>query len=253
MLARYLELIVYRSMLNLRSEASKTYLGIIWWILEPILYLGVFYLIFGLGYRQGGEGFMEFLLCGLVAWKWFESTIRSCVMSISGNIGLMGQVYLPKVVFPASIILTNLVKFSIIFTIFVVFLAVLGVYPGSAWLYLPIVIFVELILICALSLLGAAVVPIIPDLSHVINYAMLMLFFVSGIFFDIKTMSETVQDMLIFNPVVTILNSFRQIMLHNQPPELLHLFIIFLVSVVVLLLVSMLYIKLDRIYPKVVN
>ncbi len=253
MYARYLEIILYRTELELRAEASRHYLGVVWWFLEPIFYLGVFYLIFGLGYRQGGEGYMEFLLCGLVAWKWFESGIRGCVNCISGSVGLMGQVYLPKILLPAGVILINTVKFIIIFAIFVIFLAIIGIYPGEAWLYLPLVIGIELMLICAIGMISAAIVPIIPDLSHLINYGMLMLFFVSGVFFDMNNMSEEVQNILQFNPVVTVLTSFRQIMLHNQPPDLFPLLIVGLVTLCMFLIVYVLYIKYDRVYPKVIS
>ena len=74
----------------------------IWWIVEPLLCVGVFYIVFELGLRRGGDGFVAYLLCGLVTWKWFDGTVRSSASIISMGLGLMHQVYLPKYLLPLS-------------------------------------------------------------------------------------------------------------------------------------------------------
>ena len=70
---RYLEIIYYKTYADLRSEASRSYLGFVWWILEPVLYMSVFYLVFSVIRGQKDEDFILFLLVGLVSWKWFAS------------------------------------------------------------------------------------------------------------------------------------------------------------------------------------
>ena len=92
----YLELITVKAWADLKSEASRAYIGFLWWFIEPVLYMGSFYLLFGLGLKMGGDNFMYFLLCGLLPWKWFSSSLSNGSLSIIANAGLINQTYLPK-------------------------------------------------------------------------------------------------------------------------------------------------------------
>ena len=67
------EIIIYKFYADLKQEASHSYLGLIWWILEPIVYLGTFYTLFVLILERGGPDFAPIFLCGVVVWKWFDS------------------------------------------------------------------------------------------------------------------------------------------------------------------------------------
>ena len=100
MTSHYLEFIWYRSLAQLRSESSRAYLGYLWWVLEPLLYLAVFYVVFALVLNRGDENYVQVLLTGLVVWKWFDSSVRSSMDVIHQNAGLIDKVYLPKIVFP---------------------------------------------------------------------------------------------------------------------------------------------------------
>jgi lipopolysaccharide transport system permease protein len=62
----YLDLVRYRAYVDLKSESARSYLGMLWWILDPLMYLAIYYLVFGVVLQRGGEGFVGFLLCGLV-------------------------------------------------------------------------------------------------------------------------------------------------------------------------------------------
>ncbi|MFQ3325217.1 MAG: lipopolysaccharide transport system permease protein [Pseudomonadales bacterium] len=253
MKARYLDLILYRSLSELRTEASRGYLGVIWWFLEPILYMGVFYLVFGLGFRQGEEGYVPFLLCGLIVWKWIDSSVRTSAGTIAMSVGLMGQVYLPKIILPTIVVFTNTIKFFIILSIFVLFLLFSGYRWGYELFALPIVLIVQFSMVYAAAGLAAGLVPFIPDLRFVVNYGMTLLFFMSGIFFDIGSMSEDVQQILVWNPVVMLIECYRDILLNNSYPPLNVLAGLFVFSVVLNVLVYLFFRKFDRVFPRVIG
>ena len=63
-LARYIELILYKTYADLRAETERTYLGFLWWIFEPVLYMTVFYVFFGLLLGHKTDDFVPFLLIG---------------------------------------------------------------------------------------------------------------------------------------------------------------------------------------------
>ena len=252
--ACYLDLVLYRGVSELRAEASRSYLGIIWWVMEPLLYVGVFYLVFEMGLRRGGEDFVPYLLCGLVPWKWFDGTVKTASTVLSSSVGLMGQLYLPKYLLPLSVLVTNTLKFFIILAILLLFLALMGVNwlnPALPWLTL--VVIAQLLLILAVGGLAAAVVPLLPDLRYVVSYGLTMLFFMSGIFFSLSDLSEEAQFYLKYNPMLHIIEAYRSILLHGAVPDLRGLGLVMLGSLAVLVGVVVMFHRFDRTYPRIVT
>jgi lipopolysaccharide transport system permease protein len=144
-------------------------------------------------------------------------------------------------------------KFFIIFILLLVFVNVAGVHPTVCWLALPAIIFMQFLFICALSGLVSTIVPLIPDLKHAVHYGMTMLFFMSGIFFDISELGEPVRSWLSWNPALIFIASYREVLLNQLWPDWFLLMRVMLITFVVLLVVSILFRSLDRYYPRVVN
>lgn len=254
MFGRYLELIFYRANAELKREASRAYLGMLWWVIEPILYMSVFYIVFGVGLRKGGSDFVVYLLTGLIVWKWLDSTVRTSAGVISSSVGLINQVYLPKIILPCVILIANTYKFFIIFSLYLVFLIFLWKIPVTEyWLSLLPVLFMQFILIFSLSGLAAALVPVLPDLKYLVDYSMTLLFFASGIFFDIRDLTPEIQRVLEYNPMVIFIEAYRDILLYSQHPDWPSVFKVFVIALVLMVFTLFLFKKLDRFYPRVVG
>ena len=144
LMGRILELILHKTYADLRAEAAKTYNNYLWWILDPILSMLVFYLVFGLLFQRGGEGFIAFLLIGLVVWNWYKQTISHAGNAILAGKGLMNQVHVPKLVFPLVTMLTDLSKFLVVFVILLGFLWLSGYGASPAYQALPLVLLAQL-------------------------------------------------------------------------------------------------------------
>jgi lipopolysaccharide transport system permease protein len=177
--------VLQKARAGLRAEASRGYLGVLWWVIEPVMYMGVFYIAFAHLLNRGDEKFVFFLLTGLIVWKWFHATLNTGAISLMANAGLMNQVYLPKIVFPLTQIAINTFKFLIILTLFLVFLLFTPTRVTLAWSLLPLVILTQLLLIVAVTSLLAAIMPFFPDLRVILDNILMMLLFISGVFFDI--------------------------------------------------------------------
>jgi lipopolysaccharide transport system permease protein len=215
----YFDLALYKAYADLRAETARSYLGFFWWIIEPLLYLVVFYFAFGILLKIGRPGYVEFLLVGLVTWRWFDNTIRRGENAVLGSVGLMQQVYLPKYVFPFVAVLSNTVRFSVVLLLLLLYLMLLG--PGlmTSWIALPVTLFVQLLWICAATLLVAAVVPFMPDMRIIIDNGLTLLLFLSGIFFDLSQMPETWIAALKINPMLVLIDSHRAVLLEGHWPD----------------------------------
>jgi lipopolysaccharide transport system permease protein len=214
---RCLEFIWFRALAETRAGNSRSFLGIAWWIIEPMLYLGAFYVVFGLVFKRGGENFVSFLLCGLVVWKWFASSVQNASMAIQYNMKIIYQVYLPKIVFPAVALVVSTLRFSLVFIILLVFLIINDIPVTLAWLIdLPLLLFLQIALMMGLAMIFSAIVPLIPDLKIVIDNGMILLFFLSGIFFRFDAVPETLRSYFNLNPMAVLIRSYREVLIAGQ-------------------------------------
>lgn len=248
----YIELVWYKACADLRAEAARAYLGALWWILEPLLYMLAFYLVFGVLLQRGGGSFVSFLLCGLVIWRWFATSVTRGTTAITANSGLMSQVYLPKYLFPMIVLVTNTIKFLIVFFLLLSYLVLVDGRGDLSWLALPILIFVQFLLNAACASIVAAVVPFVPDLRIAIANALTLLLFLSGIFYDIGTFPDEVQSYFRLNPIATLIENYRLVLLYGELPRWLDLGAMTLISGLGIWFAASLLVRYDRYYPRIV-
>ena len=248
---KYLDIIVFKTWADLRSEVSRAYIGFLWWFLEPILYMAAFYLVFGLGLRMGGEGFVFFLLCGLVPWKWFSSTVSNGSKAIVAGAGMVHQVYLPKVILPTIVVFVNSLKFLLMLPILLIFLSLNGFETNIYWVGLFPIMFCQFVLVWSVTSLGAAILPFVPDLRYVIDNGLLLLMFVSGVFFSIDGIGEPIKTLLYLNPVAILLEAYRSVLLESDWPSWSDLAYVLVMSGFLGAVALWLLVSLDKRYPKV--
>jgi lipopolysaccharide transport system permease protein len=250
-LKRYVEFVWYRALAEIRADLSRGYLGFAWWVLEPVLYMGAFYLIFGLLFQQRGENYVPFLLTGLVIWKWFASSVQNSVTSISRNMTLIYQVYLPKTVFPFVALIHSTMRFAFVFAILIVFLLVTGVSPSAAWFIdLPALLLMQLALMLGTAMVCAAIAPFFPDLQFMVDNGLLLLFFLSGIFFRFDDISPALRFYFELNPIAVIIDGYRDVLIDGRHLEWQGFVLVILLSVVLLAAGVALLRRWDRLYAK---
>jgi lipopolysaccharide transport system permease protein len=250
----YLDLVLFKAYAELKAEAMRAYLGFLWWFLEPVLYMAVFYLIFEIGLRSGGKDFVPFLMCGMVAWKWFGSTVSASAGALTKNAGLIQQVYLPKIVLPMVTVVSNTVKASVIMALLLILLVVpFGRTPAASWLFIPALVLVEFLLIAGAAVFVASLVPFAQDLKLLLDNALVMLFFMSGIFFDINDMPDRLQQVLRYNPMAVVIDSFRSVLLRDALPPAGGMLFVLVVAAFFMIIGSVILARFDRVYPKIVS
>ena len=244
-------LIFYRTYADLKAESERTYLGIIWWVLEPVINMAVYYFVFSTLLNRGEPDFAPFLLIGLVAWRWFESTIKRGCQIVLASKALILQTDLPKAIFPITGLLVNTFKFIIAFSCLLIFLWLYGFHPGAGdWARLPVVIVVQFLLLAGVALPLAAVVPFVPDLFEFVQYGLRLLFFMSGIFYDIGRIAPQYAFLEYMNPVAFLISCYRDILMDGAPLHYGYLGMWSAVSVGLTFFGLIVFRRLDPIYAK---
>lgn len=244
--ARY---VLYRVKSELKAESARNYFSYLWWVLEPALMIAVFYLVFGVVFRQGAEGFVSFLLLGVTAWLWFANTLTRAMLSIRREMNLMLQVYVPKYVFPLSSVLFGLFKQLFVVSLLLGLLLILES-PSLTWAWFGLIFLVQLILVAALSMIVAAIVPFVPDLAYAIPPLLQLGMFLSGVFYPIDWIPESYQALFRLNPMAGLIMEYRNVMLYAQAPDLVYLAVVAAASAALLAFGLLLLGRFDRIYPR---
>jgi len=225
----------------------------IWWILDPLIFLCIYYLVFGVLLQRGGEGFVGFLLCGLVFWRWFANSVLRAANSIQGNAAIISQVYVPKLIFPIVETVSNAYRFVFILLIFIVFLVLYRQTLEWVWLSAVLVLAAELLLIFGVGICLALLVPFFPDIRKLIENIMMLFFYMSGIFFDINQLDPKYQAWLFLNPMAVLIDEYRTIFFSDQLPDFFALGTVMLVSLGLCAVGYYFGSRLDTVYPRVIK
>lgn len=251
-LFHYLILIRYKALADLYMEIGKSRFGLIWFVIEPIIYMGIFYVVFGVMFPQQEENFPSFLMCGLIPWRWFSEGVIRGVSSISGNANLMSQVYIHKLFFPLVTVAVSTLKHLVMLVLLLVFVVVAGNPPTSAWLALPMLFFVQLLFVAGCSCVVASLEPFYPDLRLMTDNIITGLFFLSGVFFDPVGLSPNMARIFDTNPVTVMIRCYRSVLMDGTWPAGGSIAYLLFLSFALLAFAWAVVHRFDRTYPKVV-
>jgi len=249
----YWELVFFKALAELKAESKRTYLSFLWWILDPLMTMAIFYLVFGVFLQHRRPDFVPFLLIGITIWNGFANPIRHGSSALFQNLPLMQQTYLPKWVFPMVVVVMDWLKFSIVLGLLLIFLWSYGFRWTSTHLALFPLLGLLLMLTTSIALLVAAFVPFLPDLRFLIDNFLHLLFFLSGIFYSPDMLRPEHREILYLNPVAVLVESFRRVLMAGEWPNWERLLPVAFESSFLLLLAWSLLRRWDRLYPKIIT
>lgn len=231
---KYYKYAIYSAKAELKSEVADSYLNWLWWIIEPLCFMLIYTFVFGIVFGNTEKYFASFIFIGLTAWDFFNRMITGSVKLIINNRDLVTKVYIPKYILLLSKSFTYLFKMSISLAIGIVLMLFQGV-PFSWHIIFFIPIFIVLYLLSfgiGLILMHFGVT--LNDLFNLTNIGMKMLFYLSGVFYNIpkrlKRYGTLSKLLLVCNPIAFIMNELRKVMIYNTLPNFLVLFVWFIVG-----------------------
>ncbi len=225
--------------------------GFLWWVIEPLIFMSVYYFVFGVLFgSKRDEHFVPFLLIGVTIWHWVQSTISHSASSINQNRPIIVQVVVPKYVFPTVAFINNSLKFSVIVMLRMLFLYQYGSTPTKIWFHILTVLLTGAVFVLGVSYLVSAVIPLVPDLKILLDNGFRALMFLSGVFYDIANFSPEWQELLRLNPVAVILEQSRRVLIGQQISDFTELAYVGGIGFVLIILGAALLKLFDHEYAK---
>lgn len=230
------DLLGYLVTSGLKAQHRNSFLGYIWWMLDPLLDVLVYYFLVVIVLGRGGDGYGEFLVVGLVVFRSISSTMSISAKSITSKAGIISQVYLPKAIFAIGTSLSQLINFAFGLVVIAIFLVVLKIVPGIMILWLPFVVLVHFLLLLAISLVIGYVSVFFRDIENLTGHVVKLLRYGSPVIWTTSMIPDKYSWISSINPLTALLDGYRNIILHNRSPHVLKLAVLGLASLFFVLL-----------------
>ncbi len=196
---------------DLKIKYAQTYLGAIWAILQPLTGLFIFTYFFSKVIKLDipGVDYALFAFSGMTSWYFFSFILSQAGSSLQQGQDLMKKNYFPKLALPLSKVLVGLVDFSLAFVVLLGLMLVKGVVPEWKILFLPLFIFLNIVVGLSVSLWLAALSVQYRDLQHIIPYLANFGIWLTPVFYPTTILPSTASYILKYNPMAGIIEGFR--------------------------------------------
>jgi ABC-type polysaccharide/polyol phosphate export permease len=221
------ETVWYLVVSNLKAGHRDKVLGHLWNLLDPLMFVGVYFVVFGLIFGQGGAGrnteFTLYLALGVLAFRFVDGTLAQSTLCIRGNRGLIHEINFPKAIFPVSICLSRFYDLLWAMLVLIPILLLTGHIPTIHILWTVPLLAIQLVLVCGMALVTAHWGAFFADMHNVVNVATRLLMYISPTFYYVRgpkaLISQKYLGIYMLNPLACLFESYRDAMIWGRMPE----------------------------------
>ncbi|MEG4499913.1 ABC transporter permease [Microcoleus sp. F10-C6] len=198
---------------------KRSTLGIAWTLISPLLQLAVFSFLFRSVVPLNIPKFSSFAFSGLLIWSWSQTALFKSTGLITTNKALIRQPNFPTAILPVVTTMTGLIHFVLALPVLIIFLAIDGVHLNSVLLLLPLLMIIQFFLTVSFAYPLAALNVTFRDTQHTLGVVLQMMFYLTPIFYDINSVPEKFKIFYYLNPMVSLIEAYRAILLKGMQPD----------------------------------
>ena len=250
---RYRDLILLFVRRDFVAVYKQTIFGPLWFFIQPILTTITFTIIFGNIAKLPTDGHPAqlFYLAGITSWNYFSSCLMSTSNTFVSNAGIFGKVYFPRIAVPISQVISNLIKFSIQFLLFIGVFAYYyfndsGVMPNYYLLLLPLLLINMAIMGLSYGMIISSLTTKYRDLSFLVGFGVQLIMYATPIIYPLSIVPEKYQWIILLNPMTAMIEFFKYGFLGGVVPSISHLFYSVLSSIIFFVVGSYIFRKVEK-------
>lgn len=251
---KYNKYAIRSAIAELKSEVADSHLNWLWWIIEPLCFMLIYTFIFSVVFTNNTPYFASFVFIGLSAWEFFNRMISGSVKLITNNRGLVTKVYIPKYILLLSKSYTYLFKMFISLVIAFILMIFQGVPITFHILFLIPIIIILYILSFGIGMILMHFGVLFNDLSNLIKIVLRMIFYLSGVFYNIRERLDGVLQYVLLrgNPIAFCMDELRKVMLEARMPSFEGLAVWLLIAIIINVIGINIIHKNENSYAKVI-
>jgi ABC-type polysaccharide/polyol phosphate export permease len=260
-------LIRYLVQAEMKKRGSDTVLGNIWWVLDPLLQMSVYWIFVSIIARRPAPDYPLFIFAALLPWKWYASVVNDATNAVVKHDKLIRQIAFPKLVLPVSAASAGVVGFMWgLIPLGLLMLFYLDRVQPVMLVWIPLIAAVQYVFALASAILVSAANVFFRDIGNAIGHGLRLWWFLSPGLYSLQDVRATavVQDFPIIgtlaalNPFAILFESYRAVIYGGgdgttppHPPDLVPLFLLFVVSLVFLTVALVVFKRVEPEFAKV--
>lgn len=221
----YRELVYFLAWRDVKVRYKQTALGVSWVVLQPLVAVAIFSVVFGRLAQLPSDGvpYPLFVFAGLVPWLYFANATSTAGGSLVANTNLVSKVYFPRLVVPLAGVFAGLVDLGIGLVLELVLLLATGVPPGPRLLIVPVLVVLMVLAALSVGIWLSALDVQYRDVRYAIPFLIQLWLFATPVVYSMSGFPERWRAILGLNPMAGIIESFRWALLgtSNLPLDLL--------------------------------
>lgn len=238
------ELLFFLVWRDVKVVYKQTAIGVAWAVIQPVLTMVIFTLVFGrfAGIPSDGFPYPVFAYAALLPWMYFSKALNQSTLSLVTNSNLITKVYFPRVILPMAAMLGGLVDFTISFAVLVGLMFWYGISPGAHLLFLPGFVLVMMVTAFSVSLWLSAINVRYRDVGQAMPFLIQIWMFASPVAYPSSLVPENWRLLYSLNPMAGVIEGFRWVLLGKEAPDGLPI-AIGMLAITVLLLSGLFFFK----------
>lgn len=203
---------------DLKVKYRGTVLGYLWSLLEPLSLVAIYYFVFVVIARRGGDDYPAMVIAGVLAYNLMSSVIQSGSTALTGSAALIRRVYIPREIFVLSQLGTSLVVYFLSLLVVIPFMLIYDITPGWRLVFLPLAVVLISAFATGIALVAACANAIYRDVNYVLRVALRLFFYCSPIIYTVEMVPEHIRELYLLNPTAVYLSMARNALLNRPMP-----------------------------------
>lgn len=213
------ELTAYRGLIwnlvmrDLKSRYKSSLLGYLWSLVNPLLMVAVFTILFKYLLKGDIPNFPVFIIAALLPWNYCANSVSGSVVSVTGQANLVKKVYFPREAIPIAVVLSNLINYLLALPAMIALMLLLNAHFQPALLLFPLIVLIETAFLLGVGLFLSCLNVFFRDTQVIMEVALLAWFFLTPIFYRLSDIADDRQARLVrwLNPMASLVDFYRDI------------------------------------------
>ena len=204
---------------EIKRKYARSYLGIVWSVLNPLLSMAVLSLIFSQLFRRSIENYPIYYLTGYILWQTFTGATNAAMTTLVDNKMLLLKVKFPMDLFILTRVSTALINLGYSLVAYVLMLVVFQVTPKWTMLFSPVVIFCLIVFSLGISYMLATAYVFFGDIKHLYSVVLTLWMYCSAIFYPVEQLQGFIRVVIWNNPLYTYIHCLRKAVMYGTLPD----------------------------------
>ncbi len=218
-LVRYRDLIGQLIARSVKVRYKRSFLGVAWTMVNPLLTMAVLTLVFANIFRFPGQDYALHVLSGLLIWNFFAQSTTAAMNDLVWSGGLLGRIFVPKAAFAVSALGTGLINLVLALGAYVIIALALGASLPATILLLPLPIFLAGLFTLGVALMVSTAAIYFPDTVPMYEVLLTAWMYLTPVIYPVEVLPEDLRAILRLNPLYPLVTSFREVLIEGRFPD----------------------------------